>query len=102
LDHSAIFLLIAGTYTPFALVNLRGVNNRANSRNDARSRRQAPSSAMFSEQVWAEIGLSLGLSLRELQILRGIFDNRTEFTITADLGISLHAVYTQMERRCRI
>lgn len=25
LDHSAIFLLIAGTYTPFLLVNLRGV-----------------------------------------------------------------------------
>jgi hemolysin III len=25
LDHSAIFLLIAGTYTPFMLVNLRGV-----------------------------------------------------------------------------
>ncbi|MEX2160490.1 MAG: hemolysin III family protein [Anaerolineales bacterium] len=24
LDHSAIFLMIAGTYTPFALVNLRG------------------------------------------------------------------------------
>src|SRR6266446_8010430 len=24
LDHSAIFLLIAGTYTPFVLVNLRG------------------------------------------------------------------------------
>ena len=24
LDHSSIFLLIAGTYTPFALVNLRG------------------------------------------------------------------------------
>jgi hemolysin III len=24
IDHSAIFLLIAGTYTPFALVNLRG------------------------------------------------------------------------------
>jgi hemolysin III len=24
LDHSAIFLLIAGTYTPFALVTLRG------------------------------------------------------------------------------
>lgn len=24
LDHTAIFLLIAGTYTPFALVNLRG------------------------------------------------------------------------------
>src|SRR5262245_946935 len=23
-DHAAIFLLIAGTYTPFALVNLRG------------------------------------------------------------------------------
>src|SRR5210317_1418697 len=25
LDHAAIFLLIAGTYTPFMLVNLRGV-----------------------------------------------------------------------------
>ena len=25
LDHAAIFLLIAGTYTPFTLVNLRGV-----------------------------------------------------------------------------
>ena len=25
LDHSAIFLLIAGTYTPYTLVNLRGV-----------------------------------------------------------------------------
>ncbi len=25
LDHAAIYLLIAGTYTPFALVNLRGV-----------------------------------------------------------------------------
>jgi hemolysin III len=24
LDHAAIFLLIAGTYTPFTLVNLRG------------------------------------------------------------------------------
>jgi hemolysin III len=24
LDHSAIFVLIAGTYTPFSLVNLRG------------------------------------------------------------------------------
>jgi hemolysin III len=24
LDHSAIFLLIAGTYTPFTLVSLRG------------------------------------------------------------------------------
>src|SRR5262249_41959736 len=24
LDHSAIYLLIAGTYTPFTLVNLRG------------------------------------------------------------------------------
>ena len=24
LDHAAIFLLIAGTYTPFALINLRG------------------------------------------------------------------------------
>src|ERR1044071_3762710 len=25
LDHSAIYLLIAGTYTPFTLINLRGL-----------------------------------------------------------------------------
>jgi hemolysin III len=24
LDHAAIYLLIAGTYTPFALISLRG------------------------------------------------------------------------------
>lgn len=65
---------------------------------DARSRRQAPGSAIFSEQAWAEIARSLGLSPRELQIVRGVFDDRTESAIAADLGMSPHTVHTHIER----
>ncbi|MGA2140180.1 MAG: helix-turn-helix transcriptional regulator [Verrucomicrobiia bacterium] len=53
---------------------------------------------MFSEQAWAEIARSLTLSPRELQVLRGIFDNRVEFAIAADLAISPHTVHSHMER----
>lgn len=68
------------------------------SHDDARSRRQAPGSAMFTEQAWAEIARSLALSARELQIVRGVFDDRTEFSIAADLNISSHTVHTHIER----
>ena len=53
---------------------------------------------MFSEQAWVEIARSLELSPRELQIVRGFFDDRTEFAIAADLGISPHTVHTHIER----
>jgi len=53
---------------------------------------------MLSEQAWAEIARSLTLSVRELQILRGVFDDRTEFAIAADLGISPHTVHSHVER----
>ena len=53
---------------------------------------------MFSEQAWAEIARSLALSPRELQILRGIFDDHTEFTIADGLGISPHTVHTYIGR----
>jgi hypothetical protein len=33
-------------------------------------------SAMFSEQAWGEIARSLKLSGRELQIVRGVFDDQ--------------------------
>ena len=53
---------------------------------------------MFSEQAWSEIARSLRLSPRELQILRGIFDDHTEFAIAANLGISPHTVHTHVDR----
>jgi DNA-binding NarL/FixJ family response regulator len=53
---------------------------------------------MFSEQAWSEIARSLELSPRELQIVRGVFDDRTEFAVAADLGISPHTVHTHIER----
>ena len=68
------------------------------SHDDARSRRQTSGSAMLSDQAWREIARSLTLSARELQIVRGIFDDRTDFAIAADLGISPHTVHTHIER----
>ena len=53
---------------------------------------------MFSEQAWLEIARSLRLSPRELQIVRGVFDDHTEFAIAADLGISPHTVHTHIDR----
>ena len=53
---------------------------------------------MLSAQAWREIACSLTLSARELQIVRGIFDDRTDFAIAAELGISPHTVHTHIER----
>ena len=53
---------------------------------------------MISEGAWLEIARSLRLSPRELQILRGIFDDHTEFAIAVDLGISQHTVHTYVDR----
>lgn len=55
-------------------------------------------SAMFSEQAWEEIARSLQLSGRELQIVRGIFDDDTDLGIAQNIGISLHTVHTHVER----
>ncbi|MDB6020098.1 MAG: Regulatory protein [Pedosphaera sp.] len=54
--------------------------------------------AVFSEQAWVEIARTLNLSGRELQIIQGVFDNNTEFSIAANLAISPHTVHTHFER----
>ena len=59
---------------------------------------QAFGSALFTEQTWEQIARSLGLSGREVQIVRGVFDDRVESTIAADLGISTHTVHTHFDR----
>ena len=57
--------------------------------------------AVFSEQAWREIARSLKLSGRELQILRDVFDDYTEFTIAANLKVSPHTIHTHCERLYR-
>ncbi|HXR48585.1 MAG TPA: helix-turn-helix transcriptional regulator [Candidatus Limnocylindrales bacterium] len=53
---------------------------------------------MFSERAWEKIGRSLKLSGRELQIVREVFDDRTEFAIAHNLKLSPHTVHTHCER----
>ena len=44
------------------------------------------------------IKCSLDLSGRELQLVRGVFDDDTDFSIASFLGISPHTVHTHFER----
>jgi len=55
-------------------------------------------SSMFSPEAWRQIGRSLGLSDREMQIVRGAFDDKTEFAIATDLHISPSTIHTHVER----
>ena len=54
--------------------------------------------AMLSDLAWQEIARSLRLSGRELQIVRAMFDDRTESAIAADLGVTKRTVHTHFER----
>lgn len=62
------------------------------------SERPLTGSSMLSEVAWRAIADSLGLSQRQIEILRGVFDGRKETAIADDLGISSHTVHTHMER----
>ena len=53
---------------------------------------------IFSKQAWDEIASSLKLSGRELQIIKDVFDDRTESAIAAHYGVSPHTVHTYCER----
>jgi DNA-binding NarL/FixJ family response regulator len=58
-------------------------------------------SAILSEADWAETARALRLSGRELQIVRGVFDCRTEYALAMDLGIAPRTVDTHVERLYR-
>lgn len=63
-----------------------------------RERACCAGSSMFSPDAWKQIGRSLGLSGRQLQIVRGTFDDKTELAMAADLRISPSTVHTHVER----
>jgi DNA-binding CsgD family transcriptional regulator len=61
----------------------------------------ASGSALLSEADWGEVARALGLSVREQQTVRGVFDNRTERALAVDLGIAACTVHTHLERLYR-
>lgn len=52
----------------------------------------------FTTEAWLEIKQGLKLTRRELQIVHGIFDDKLEYTIAAELGISINTVRTELRR----
>src|SRR5712691_761584 len=48
--------------------------------------------------AWPRLGTALRLSPRELQIVRGVFDDRKEESIAHELSISPHTVNTYFQR----
>lgn len=55
-------------------------------------------SAIFSDNGWATLARRLRFTKRELEIVRGVFDDHTELAIADNLGISPHTVHTHAER----
>jgi len=53
---------------------------------------------MFPPMAWKQIACNLKLSSRELQIVRGTFDDQTEPTIAANLRIATSTVHTYITR----
>ncbi|MCZ6836478.1 MAG: LuxR C-terminal-related transcriptional regulator [Planctomycetota bacterium] len=58
-------------------------------------------SGIFSTAQWKTIAVALGLSSREYQIVRLLFDDEKEYTIALRLGLSRHTVHTYIERLYR-
>jgi DNA-binding CsgD family transcriptional regulator len=58
-------------------------------------------SSMLNDEAWAEVARALHLSGREVQTVRGVFDNDKEAAIAANLGIAFGTVHTHMERLFR-
>jgi DNA-binding NarL/FixJ family response regulator len=76
----------------------RSSEPRIHKRSAMRQKRRVSGSAMISELAWREIGRSLRLSGREVEIVRATFDDRKETAIATDLGIAPRTVHTHIER----
>lgn len=63
-----------------------------------RGRLPAPGSSVFSTEEWSSIAERCGLSARELDIVRGVFDAASEKEMAAHIGVSPHTVHTYLLR----
>lgn len=62
---------------------------------------QGLTSAFLDPGQWASIGQRLGLSPRELEIVRCVVDGDGESGTAQRLGISVHTVHSHLERLYR-
>jgi len=53
---------------------------------------------VLTDAAWGIVGRRLGLSGRELEIVRGVFDDKIELAMAADLGIAPRTVHSHLER----
>ena len=53
---------------------------------------------LFDDRTWHSLRNGLRLSPRELEVLKAIFDDRKEASISHELGISPHTVHTYVGR----
>jgi len=60
--------------------------------------RRRAGSVMFSSMAWNEIARSLELSARELETVRGTFDDQTESSMATLLHMSPSTVHTHVRR----
>ena len=68
---------------------------------DLRVARGAGSRSVLTEAEWRSIAVSLGLAVREFQIVKSIFDGEKEAMIAESLDLSPHTVHTYIERLYR-
>jgi DNA-binding CsgD family transcriptional regulator len=66
--------------------------------NQRDSRRKKRGSSLLTDHAWLEIGRTLGITKRELQIVRSVFDNLTEERIARRFKISPHTVHMHLNR----
>lgn len=57
--------------------------------------------SLVSARQWESISLALGLSSREFDVVRCVFDGRNELSIAHQLDISAHTVHTHLDRLYR-
>ena len=55
-------------------------------------------SLLFDRNRWETLRLALGITPRELDVVKGVFDDRSRAEIGKTLGISEHTVQTHLER----
>ena len=57
-----------------------------------------PRHEILSPEEWSRIAEVFGLSPRELEVVRHIFDGEVESQIAFELGISIHTVHEYVKR----
>ena len=77
-------------------MNLEGMSSENHQRHDYP--RLSQGARGFCPRDWRAIQSGLKLSAREVQIVQGIFDDKLEYGIAVELGVSINTIRTQLRR----